>query len=276
MSASPVVRAWRPRVPGVREVFHARFDQHAYPRHTHDTWTVLIVDRGDIRFALDGRPHGSVASSVTVLPPHVTHDGRAGRSGSFVKRVLYLDDTYLDDRLVGRAVDQPTFADPVLRASLAAAHGELERGGDPLAAEIHLHLASERLAARLRRRDVPAGPPERPLAEAARDLLDAHLWTGITLQELGTAVGASPAHLARSFTARFAVSPHAYLLGRRIDAARRLLLEGMPAAEVAAEVGFHDQSHLHRHFVRHVGTTPGRFARGLSRAAGGAGAGSRA
>ena len=37
------VRAWRPAVPGVAEVFHARFVSHAYPVHTHDTWTLLIV-----------------------------------------------------------------------------------------------------------------------------------------------------------------------------------------------------------------------------------------
>ena len=43
--------------------------------------------------------------------------------------------------------------------------------------------------------------------------------------------------------------------------ARRLLLDGMPPATVAAEVGFYDQAHLHRHFRNHLATTPGRFQR---------------
>lgn len=246
----------------MREVFHARFDEHAYPRHLHDVWTVLIVDRGDIRFALDGRDHGSVTSSVTVLPPHVTHDGRAGRSGSFVKRVLYLDAIYLDDGLTGYAVDRPTLADAGLRATLASAHDALSPGGDPLAAESCLSLASERLRARLRRRTVATDEPSPARSsEAMRDLLDAHLRTGITLQELSTRLGASTGHLVRSFSKRFGIAPHAYLLARRIELARDLLLDGQPAASVAVTVGFHDQSHLTRHFVRHVGTTPGRFAR---------------
>lgn len=38
------VRAWKPAVPGIHEVFHARFVDHAYPPHTHDAWTVFIVD----------------------------------------------------------------------------------------------------------------------------------------------------------------------------------------------------------------------------------------
>ena len=37
------ITAWHPAVPGIVEVFHARFVDHAYPLHTHDTWTVLIV-----------------------------------------------------------------------------------------------------------------------------------------------------------------------------------------------------------------------------------------
>nr|WP_310206490.1 helix-turn-helix domain-containing protein [Paenarthrobacter nitroguajacolicus] len=45
-----------------------------------------------------------------------------------------------------------------------------------------------------------------------------------------------------------------------MDRARRLLLDGRPAAEAAVEAGFHDQSHLTRHFRRVLGTTPGAFA----------------
>nr|WP_278259815.1 helix-turn-helix domain-containing protein [Nocardioides convexus] len=51
--------------------------------------------------------------------------------------------------------------------------------------------------------------------------------------------------------------PHRYLVGRRIDAARRALLRGERPADVAAAVGFHDQAHLHRHFRRMLGVTPG-------------------
>ena len=63
----------------------------------------------------------------------------------------------------------------------------------------------------------------------------------------------------RSFTAAFGLPPHRYLTGRRVEVARRRLLEGEPIAAVATAVGFHDQAHLHRHFTRLVGTTPRRF-----------------
>lgn len=43
------MRAWKPEVPGIREVFHARFVDHAYPARTHDAWTVFTVDEDGSR-----------------------------------------------------------------------------------------------------------------------------------------------------------------------------------------------------------------------------------
>lgn len=66
------IRAWRPAVGGIAEVFHARFTEHAYPPHTHDTWDLMILDDGSLDFALDRRRHDAVAAgtgTVTLLPP---------------------------------------------------------------------------------------------------------------------------------------------------------------------------------------------------------------
>ena len=92
------VRAWKPAVPGIHEVFHARFVDHAYPPHTHDTWTVFIVDEGAIRYDLETRHRGAAGARVTILPPHVVHDGRAASGAGFRKRVLYVGTDVLDER----------------------------------------------------------------------------------------------------------------------------------------------------------------------------------
>jgi AraC-like DNA-binding protein len=260
------VEAWDPHVTGVREVFHARFVDYAYPRHTHDAWTVLVVDRGAVRYALDRRDHGTAGGLVTLLPPHVAHDGHAATASGFTKRVLYLEPDVVDPDLVGRAVDRPTIADPALAAAVRALHDALRRGVPVLEADTRLALVAERLAAHLRGlpegpgagRSARAGPG---VAEHARDLLDADPAGATTLADLASVVGASPTHLVRAFTRRFGLPPHAYVVARRVDAARRLLLAGGAPADVAATVGFHDQPHLTRMFRRHVGTTPGRFRR---------------
>jgi AraC-like DNA-binding protein len=54
---------------------------------------------------------------------------------------------------------------------------------------------------------------------------------------------------------------HQYVILRRVERARHLLQDGsdLSPAEVAADVGFSDQSQLCHHFKRHVGVTPGQF-----------------
>ena len=156
------VRAWRPAVPGIREVFHARFVDHAYPPHTHDTWTVFIVDEGAIRYDLDARHRGADGTRVTLLPPHVVHDGRAATGAGFRKRVLYLAPTS-SARRCRAAVDGPDVADPALArgsAAAPAARGTREaRGGDALTVVGHRlrgHLGERRRPRR------PARPGSRP------------------------------------------------------------------------------------------------------------------
>jgi hypothetical protein len=72
------VRAWRPGVPGIAEVLHATFTDHAYPMHTHDEWTLLLVDRGGVHYDLHHESHDAGSTTVMLLPPQVPHDGRTG------------------------------------------------------------------------------------------------------------------------------------------------------------------------------------------------------
>ncbi|MFJ9981965.1 helix-turn-helix transcriptional regulator [Streptomyces cyaneofuscatus] len=256
------ISAWRPAVPGVVEVFHARFTEHAYPMHVHDAWTLLIVDDGAVRYDLDRHERGTPGGTVSLLPPQVPHNGSPATSDGFRKRVLYLDMTQLDEGLIGPAVDTPDLADPLLRSRVGRLHTALADPGGAFEAESRLAFIGERLRAHLRPRTAPAGPPPGPgVAKDLRDLLDERLGEGITLAEAARLVHAHPAHLVRAFSAAYAIAPHQYLTSRRVDRARRLLLDGVPPGEAAAAVGFHDQSHLTRHFKRIAGTTPGRYAR---------------
>src|SRR6201987_1004313 len=85
------IEAWVPPVPAITEVFHAHIVDWAYPPHCHDTWAVLIVDDGAIRYDLDTRPRAAARRTVTILPPGVVHDGRpAPGAAGFRKRELYL------------------------------------------------------------------------------------------------------------------------------------------------------------------------------------------
>jgi AraC-like DNA-binding protein len=250
------------------EVFHAHFTEYAYPMHVHDAWTLLIVDDGAVRYNLDRHEHGTPHDTVSLLPPHVPHNGSPVTEHGFRKRVLYLDQSRLDESLIGPAVDAPDLVDPVLRLRVGQLHTALAQPGDELEAESRLTLISERLRGHLRPRLATGVPrPNHTVAHRLRELLDARLVPGITLDEAAQLVHARPTHLVRAFSTAFGIAPHQYLTSRRVDRARRLLLEGGKPGEVAAATGFYDQSHLTRHFKRLVGVAPGRYRSKVSHGA---------
>ena len=260
------VRAWRPTVTGISEVFHARITDYAYPAHCHETWTVLIVDAGAIRYDLDTRSCGASGDAIALLPPGVVHDGQpAIGAPGFCKRNLYLDPSFLPERLIGAAVDRTNLYDPGLRAALASLHDVLLAGEDPLDGEARLALIGERITAHLVPQRSAPRRAEPPLARRLRELLDDHLPEACSLAHAAAMLGRSVPHLVRSFTATYGVSPHAYVIGRRIETARRLLLAGRPVAEAATDVGFCDQAHFTRHFRRHTSITPARYAASRAR-----------
>lgn len=262
MTRRSEVAAWRPAVSGIQEVFHARFTDHAYPWHTHDTWTLLIVDDGAVRFGLGGHEHGALRPVVTLLPPHVPHDGSPATARGFRKRVLYLDAASLGEDLIGAAVDNPSLRDAALRYRIHQLHNALDGHPEVLEAQSRYALIRERLLHHLRRHDLPPPAPRRDpgVARRLRDLLDARMPAGTTLDQASRILGAHPTHLVRAFTRAYGMPPHQYLTGRRVELARRLILEGHSGADVAVAAGFYDQSHLTRHFRRMLGATPNAYA----------------
>jgi AraC-like DNA-binding protein len=253
------VRAWRPRVTGIAEVLHAEWRDHAYPAHTHDTWTLLIVDDGLIGYDLDRRGHAAPVAGVTLLPPHVVHDGHAVSAQGFRKRVLYLDEGVFGADLIGAAVDAPLITDRTLRDRVSRLDRALVAGED-LEAESRLALVTDRIAWHLTgRRSQRVQPPAAGIARRAREILDADPAASITIAAVADSLAVTPAHLVRSFTRTYGIAPHRYLISRRLDLARRRLLDGDDAARVATASGFYDQAHLTRHFKRLLATTPGRY-----------------
>jgi AraC-like DNA-binding protein len=228
--------------------------------HTHESWALLIVDDGMIRYDLHRHEHGALHRAVTLLPPQVPHNGRAATADGFRKRVVYLDLSHLPASLIGLAVDQPVLFDPLLRQRIHQLHHALEEPGGELEAESRLAFVTERLQRHLGPAAKIGSEPAKGVARQLRELLDERFREKVTLREAADAIHAHSAHLVRMFSREFGISPHQYLTGRRVDLARQFLLDGMPPSAAATAVGFCDQSHLNRTFKRLLGTSPGRFA----------------
>jgi AraC-like DNA-binding protein len=153
------------------------------------------------------------------------------------------------------------------RRGVAALHQSL-RSGDRLAIEVEFTLVAHSLFVRRQNRPGPKATASTRL-QVARDLLVDRLAENLTLAELAAAAGMDRFHFVRQFKAGFGQPPHAYRLEQRLLGVQRELERGRPVAEVAADAGFFDQSHLHRHFRRRFGLSPARYAAAFGRPASG-------
>jgi AraC family transcriptional regulator len=132
----------------------------------------------------------------------------------------------------------------------------LESLGHALAVAVVREHARTRAPAAGTGRD-PAQLSGRQL-DAVLRLIEDDLAAPLTLADLAAVAHVSPFHFARLFRASTGVSPHQYVVQRRVDRARELLVRtAVPLPEVAARCGFADQSHLARQVRRHLGLTPG-------------------
>ena len=226
-----------------------------FARHTHDQFGIGLV-MGGAQTSASGRGQVEVqAGDLITVNPGEVHDGLPVDDRGRVWRMLYLDPTAMA-RLTGRRAE---FAFPTLRRpGLADSfHRLFSAVFDP-----SLHLASEveltKLSAALDDR-VPKHSTSANVTGAIEALQDDPA-NPVTLAELAALAGQTRFHFLRSFAKATGLTPHAFQVQARLHLARRLILSGKPLAEVAAEAGFADQSHLTRFFTRSYGMTPGGYA----------------
>ncbi len=94
----------------------------------------------------------------------------------------------------------------------------------------------------------------------ATDMMDARM--DVSLSELAQECRLSVTHFTRVFRRSTGMSPHQWLLTRRVSKARSLLADStLTLAEIALACGFSSQSHFNRAFAANIGTTPGRWRR---------------
>lgn len=108
--------------------------------------------------------------------------------------------------------------------------------------------------------DVPNLPPaERQRLGTVIDYVEAHLMEDISLAELALQAGLSKFHFTRLFKQAIGLTPHKYVLKRRVEKAAHCLQQGDAIAPTAHQFGFADQAHFTRVFKQWKGVTPKRF-----------------
>ncbi|MET1068133.1 MAG: AraC family transcriptional regulator [Pseudomonas prosekii] len=257
------------------ETLRAHFQGHAYDPHWHDSYLVGVTEQGVQQFNCRRARHQSTPGKVFLLEPGDIHDGDAPTEDGFTYRMLYLDPQWLERELAALFDNAPLnsqlsfantlTADPRLAQATSQAFQTLHGGELKIVRQTALDALLERLTSHLHWRTRYSQDPRLPLvAQKAREYLHANAHLDIGLDQLAMVTGVDRFRLTRAFKAAYGLAPHAYLVQLRLSKARRLLASGAQPAAVAMELGFADQSHMGRWFVRAYGLTPAMYRKRCS------------
>lgn len=262
MFQGPLDRAQFRHVPqqtGV-ELYQAHIARCAFEPHTHDAFGIGTIDFGAEQFRYRGAQHVAAQDTLVLMNPDELHTGQAVGEEGWRYRMIYIEPTQLE-ALSGEQgwwFSDVVRHDPLVARQLSALLAALWRAHDPLACD-SLMLSIIDIFRPFARVAQPLPTETLSRFDEVKHYLNDNFAQTITLNELATVASLSPYHFQRRFKAHYHVTPHQMLMAIRLQRAKQLLCRGMPAAQVAAEVGLTDQAHLTRSFAQRYGITPIRY-----------------
>ena len=255
-------------------LLRATYVTQSFARHSHEDFPLGVIEQGALGFYYRGENVVAPVGSINLANPGEAHTGHAADKTGWTYRMFYFDLDllqYVASEMAETPKDIPFFRtgvieDEQLARRIQHLHRILEQQDLPrleqesrifaLLSQLMVRHADDRPTLRTRGHEHQA-------VKRAREYIDAHYAENITLEQLAQVAYLSPFHLARVFHDEVGLPPHAYLTQLRIQHAQTLLARNYPITEVAFEVGFVDQSHLHKRFKRIIGMTPGQYRKNV-------------
>ncbi|ASL43945.1 Melibiose operon regulatory protein [Burkholderia sp. AD24] len=239
-----------------------------YGKHSHETFSIGAVTGGRSVYVSRHASEWIGAGAVVMMNPDDVHACNPVAEERWSYCMLHVDIEWLtnlqhelgfSENHAFRAFSQTMTTDPQLFDDLNRLHALLVDGEiDPLHKESATLAFFSVVQQTLNPASLPDRDASRQLSRAAEFIAE-NCTRALTLGDVCKAAELSPSHLIRAFKQRYGMTPHAYLINRRIQYSRAQLRRGRLIADVALDAGFADQAHLQRTFKRLVAATPKQY-----------------
>ncbi len=234
-----------------------------FPLHAHDVYSITLVRSGRETTRVKDKELIAPAGCISVTFPDELHANPNLNLGTYDFTTYYLSPTVLAYFNQGKGVH---FLERVIHdVALFQALDTWSQSAE--ATETSLAQILKTLINKYSTKQEPTGLSYSSV-NLRQNICDAvayiqqHLADKITLADLARISGLSPPHFLRLFKKEKGLTPIQFITLSRIEAAKKLMLKGNSVTETAHTVGFFDQSHFHRFFLRYAGVTPKKFMLG--------------
>lgn len=248
--------------------------------HSHERLSIGFVENGSSRIRCRHLAFDLDCTDLILIPPGVIHLCEPQCPEQFVFRMLFLDPDWL----------RKAFDIAPMRLAPATAHSNVAALSrktdffqmiecdssqydpacpDPMVVPLEDQMAAEERAIDFLghlffeifdiRQAVMDPSTGHGKIDPARIMIDENFTDEIRLADLADACHLNRFTLVKQFRKILGLTPHAYLINRRVNLAKQMLRQGSSVADTAACCGFFDQSHFVKTFRNYTGLTPTQF-----------------
>lgn len=237
----------------------------AYKPHSHSELSIGIIESGVTRLSMLERQITLNKGDIVLIEPNMVHACNPVNGMTRSYYMLYVDTTWCCNvlsKLYGYEVTRYTCDQNVLacmgndKKLISLIFSLLNQESQKIVAEVNSFLFNL-----LSRYCSPRHEQENDveLAFKVRNYLLKDIANSPSLDCISKEFGRSEETLIRNFKRRFGITPKSFLNNNRVERAKFLLKCGMSIVDAATEVGFSDQSQLHRAFVSYTASTPRQY-----------------
>lgn len=234
-----------------------------FNRHSHETFVISVIGSGEIEveFHLQAKTSFS-PGQIVVFNPNQVHATKSKTKTSLNYYSLYINAQWYKNNVDTKPLHvQNIIAEQNLYHDLVNSYNEIilnnQKTNNTLEKTMK-HILKKYLAKMDYKED---NEYEKVFFENVEKYILDNLKEQITLEDIAKAVDYNESYITRVFKKRCGLSPHAYLVNKRVEKAKRKLFDDkdIDLAELSNEIGFYDQSHFSKAFKRVLAITPNKY-----------------
>lgn len=238
------------------ELFEGTLTSHVYPWHWHDSYTIVLVEKGAMKYVYRDGEVVAGSGEVLVVNPFTSHYNFPVEECAY--KVVFLPVVYVSEssRVIGQFQREGVNNGVLFKASFLLfdelKEVQSKEGCAGIAKELARllmhHLAFHEKPVSIDRRIVPA-----------IEFVQHHFDKKLTIDRIAATCHLSRFHFQRLFKESTGLTVHEYIQQLRTEYGKELLRRGIQITDTSIEAGYFDQSHFHKAFKRMWVSNPSRF-----------------
>ncbi len=260
-------KIWKPKFSEDITFHKAYFKNYGFDKHVHEDFTIGLIQNGSMDAFVDGEKKSLNSSTIVSVNPDETHACQ-----TFYHKDYTLYSIYLKPNFFKELVDENFYSSEAYFKEGAYFDKELSSRFlkilnfsenqylSNLDFECELIDSIKSLVARNVKFAIDKSSSNHDsMIKKAKEYMSDNYHLDLTLDDISSALDVSKYHFLRTFKDKTFISPHNFLMLKRIEKAKELLQKGETLSNTAYICGFNDQSHLNKRFKAIMGLTPGSY-----------------